>query len=346
VSAPPLPSPSAPVPAAAGPAPLLEVRDLAVTFTGPGGVARAVDGVDLVVEEGETVGLVGESGCGKSVTALALLRLVEPPGHIAHGSSVRLEGRDLLALGTKEIRAVRGNHVALVFQEPLSALNPVLRIGTQIAEAIRAHETVSRSTAKWRAVEMLQAVGIPEAQRRAAAYPHQLSGGMRQRVLLAMALACRPKLLLADEPTTALDVTIQAEILELLDRLQQKLGMAVLLITHNLGIVAERTRRVYVMYAGQIVEEAPTGRLFARPAHPYTEGLMGAVPNLEERRERLRAIPGQVPPANAWPAGCRFHPRCPHAWEKCRETMPPLLDVGGGHKARCWLVTEPERRRT
>jgi peptide/nickel transport system ATP-binding protein len=338
------PSPS-PSPSPGDPAPLLEVRDLAVTFTGPEGVARAVDGVDLLVEEGETVGLVGESGCGKSVTALALLRLVEPPGHIAHGSSVRLEGRDLLALGTKEIRAVRGNHVALVFQEPLSALNPVLRIGTQIAEAIRAHEAVSRSTARWRAVEMLQAVGIPEAQRRATAYPHQLSGGMRQRVLLAMALACRPKLLLADEPTTALDVTIQAEILELLDGLQQRLGMAVLLITHNLGIVAERTRRVYVMYAGQIVEEAPTGRLFAHPAHPYTEGLMGAVPNLEERRERLRAIPGQVPPASAWPAGCRFHPRCPHAWERCRDEMPPLLDVEPGHRARCWLVAEPGRRR-
>jgi peptide/nickel transport system ATP-binding protein len=316
-----------------------------VTFTGPEGVARAVDGVDLTVDEGETVGLVGESGCGKSVTALSLLRLVEPPGHIAHGSSVRLEGRDLLALGTKEIRAVRGNHVALVFQEPLSALNPVLRVGAQIAEAIRAHEAVSRATARWRAAELLGAVGIPDAAKRASAYPHQLSGGMRQRVLLAMALACRPKLLLADEPTTALDVTIQAEILELLDRLQQKLGMAVLLITHNLGIVAERTRRVYVMYAGQIVEEAPTERLFAGPAHPYTEGLLAAVPRLEVRRERLRAIPGQVPPAEAWPPGCRFHPRCPLAWERCRVEMPPLLPVAEGHRARCWLVEEPGRRR-
>ncbi len=325
-------------------APLLEIHDLAVNFTGFDGVARAVDGVDLTVGEGETVGLVGESGCGKSVTALAVLRLVEPPGHIAHGSSVRLEGRDLLALGAKEIRAVRGNHVALVFQEPLSALNPVLRVGDQIAEAIRAHETVSRGTARWRAVEMLATVGIADAERRAASYPHQLSGGMRQRVLLAMALACRPKLLLADEPTTALDVTIQAEILELLDGLQQKLGMAVLLITHNLGIVAERTRRVYVMYAGQIVEETTTERLFARPAHPYTEGLLAAVPRLDVRRERLQAIPGQVPPANAWPPGCRFHPRCPHAWDRCRVEMPPLLDVADGHRARCWLVNEPERR--
>jgi len=326
-------------------APLLEVHDLTVNFTGYDGVARAVDGVDLAVADGETVGLVGESGCGKSVTALAILRLIEPPGHIAHGSSVRLEGRDLLALGAKEIRAVRGNHVALVFQEPLSALNPVLKIGDQIAEAIRAHEAVSRSTARWRAVEMLTAVGIADAERRAASYPHQLSGGMRQRVLLAMALACRPKLLLADEPTTALDVTIQAEILELLDGLQQKLGMAVLLITHNLGIVAERTRRVYVMYAGQIVEEATTARLFAQPAHPYTEGLLAAVPRLDERRERLRAIPGQVPPAYAWPAGCRFHPRCPHAWEKCAAEAPPLLEVAPGHKARCWLVEEPMRRK-
>jgi len=329
---------------AAARAPLLEVHDLAVNFTGYDGVARAVDGVDLTVGEGETVGLVGESGCGKSVTALAILRLIEPPGHIAHGSSVRLEGRDLLALGGKEIRAVRGNHVALVFQEPLSALNPVLKVGDQIAEAVRAHEAVSRGTARWRAVEMLTAVGIPDAERRAAAYPHQLSGGMRQRVLLAMALACRPQLLLADEPTTALDVTIQAEILELLDGLQQKLGMAVLLITHNLGIVAERTRRVYVMYAGQIVEETSTERLFARPAHPYTEGLLAAIPRLDVRRDRLQAIPGQVPPATAWPDGCRFHPRCPHAWDKCRTEMPPLLQVAEGHRARCWLVEEPERR--
>ncbi len=332
-------------PPAPAPGPLLEVRDLAVTFTGPDGVARAVDGVDFTVEEGETVGLVGESGCGKSVTALALLRLVDPPGRIAHGSSVRLEGRDLLALGAKEIRAVRGNHIALVFQEPLSALNPVLRIGAQIAEAIRAHEPVTRATAKWRAVELLQAVGIPDAKQRAASYAHLLSGGMRQRVLLAMALACHPKLLVADEPTTALDVTVQAEILELLDRLQTKLGMAVLLITHNLGIVAERTRRVYVMYAGQIVESAPTERLFARPAHPYTEGLLGAMPSLEAPRTRLKAIPGQVPPANAWPGGCRFHPRCPYAWEKCRTEPPPLLEAASGQRARCWLVNEPHRRK-
>ncbi|MBI4542226.1 MAG: ABC transporter ATP-binding protein [Gemmatimonadetes bacterium] len=324
--------------------PLLELRDLRVTFPVAGGVARAVDGLDLLVEAGETVGLVGESGCGKSVTALAILRLVGPDGHIAHGSSVRLEGRDLLALPGKEMRAVRGNHVALVFQEPLSALNPVLRIGAQIAEAVRAHESVTRATARWRAIEMLTMVGLPEAERRARQYPHQLSGGMRQRVMIAMALVCRPKLLIADEPTTALDVTIQAEILELLAELQRKLGMAVLLITHNLGLVAETTQRVAVMYGGQIVEEAATEALFARAAHPYTEGLLAAVPRLDEPRERLRVIPGQVPPATSWPAGCRFHPRCPYAWERCRTEAPPLLEAAPGHRARCWLVEEPARR--
>jgi len=325
-------------------APLLELRDLRVTYTGPDGTARAVDGVDLVVGAGETVGLVGESGCGKSVTALAILRLVEPDGHVGLGSSVRLEGRDLLALPLKELRHVRGNHVALIFQEPGAALNPVLTVGAQIAETVREHQKVSKSDAWARTVEMLTLVGIPEPEVRARHYAHQLSGGMRQRVLIAMALACKPRLLIADEPTTALDVTIQAEILELLADLQRRLGMAVLLITHNLGVVAGHTRRTAVMYAGQIVEEATTGELFARPAHPYTEGLLAAVPRLGERRERLAAIPGQVPPATAWPTGCRFHPRCPYAWDKCRGEMPPLLDLAPGHKARCWLVQEPVRR--
>ncbi len=326
------------------PGALLELHDLKVTFHVEGGVARAVDGIGLIVSPGETVGLVGESGCGKSVASLAVLRLVEPDGHIAHGSSIRLEGRDLLALPMKEMRHVRGNHVALIFQEPGSALNPVLTVGAQIAEVVTTHEKATRAEAWARAVEMLALVGMPDPGARARHYPHQLSGGMRQRVLIAMALVCRPRLLIADEPTTALDVTIQAEILELLAGLQQRLGMAVLLITHNLGIVAESTRRVYVMYAGQIVEHATTDALFARPAHPYTEGLMAAVPRIFDRRERLAAIPGQVPPATSWPAGCRFHPRCPYAWEKCRTEAPPLQGAGEGHQARCWLVAEPERR--
>ena len=336
------PPAAAPAPAPSS-APLLELADLRVTFATEEGVARAVDGVALVVQAGETVGLVGESGCGKSVTALAVLRLVEHPGLIAHGSRVRFEGRDLLALAERDIRAVRGNHLALIVQEPASALNPVLTVGSQIAEVIRAHQQVTRREARRRAVEMLKAVGIPDAELCYGHYAHQLSGGMRQRVLIAIALACRPHLLIADEPTTALDVTIQAEILELLDGLQRQMGMAVLLITHNLGLVAERTRRVYVMYAGQIVESAPTEALFAAPAHPYTQGLMAAVPRPDAPRERLAAIPGQVPPATAWPAGCRFNPRCPFAWEKCRAEMPPLLPAGEGREARCWLLADGPR---
>ena len=326
--------------------PLLEIADLKVTFSTAEGVARAVDGVDLTVDAGETVGLVGESGCGKSVTALATLRLVEHPGLIAHGSRVRFEGRDLLSLAERDIRAVRGNHLALIPQEPAAALNPVLTVGSQIAEVVRAHLHVSRAEAAWRAIEMLKAVGIPDPEKRSRAYAHQLSGGMRQRVLIAIALACRPRLLLADEPTTALDVTIQAEILELLDRLQRELGMAVLLITHNLGLVAERTKRVYVMYAGQIVEEAPTVELFRAPAHPYTQGLMAAVPRPDAPRERLASIPGQVPPATRWPQGCRFHPRCPLAFDRCRAEAPPLLPAGEGRSARCWLVADEAYGRT
>ena len=324
--------------------PLLAIRDLSIAFRTDGGFAHAVDGLDLTVGAGETVGLVGESGCGKSVTALAVLRLVEPDGSVGLKSSIALEGRNLLALPMTELRRVRGNHVAIVFQEPASALNPVMTIGAQIAEAVTTHENVTKQEAWRRAVEMLKAVGIPDPESRAKSYAHQLSGGMRQRALIAMALVCKPRLLIADEPTTALDVTIQAEILELLKSLQQKLGMAVLLITHNLGIVAESCERVYVMYAGQIVEEAPTEALFAQPAHPYTEGLMAAVPRLDEKRERLASIPGQVPPATSWPTGCRFHPRCPYAWDKCRSEAPPLMDAAPGHRARCWLLSEPERR--
>ena len=325
-------------------APLLSIEDLRVVFRTRAGAARAVDGVDLVVRAGETVGLVGESGCGKSVTSLAVLRLVEPEDAITHGR-ILLDGRDILALDGPSLRAIRGNDVAIVFQEPATALNPVLTIGSQVAEAVWTHHKVSKKDAWARAVEMLRRVGIPDAEERARGYPHQLSGGMRQRVLIAMALINHPRLLIADEPTTALDVTIQAEILALLEDLQAGEGaMAVLLITHNLGIVAERAQRVYVMYAGQIVEEAPNEALFARPAHPYTEGLLAAIPRLDAPRDRLPQIPGHVPPATEWPAACRFHPRCPYAWDRCRSEMPPLLDAGSGQSARCWLLVEPERR--
>ena len=335
--------------------PLLRVRDLKTYFvTEQGsGTARAVDGVSFEVYPGETLGLVGESGCGKTVTSLSLLRLIpEPPGHIRPGSFVEFEGRNLLTLGLRELRAIRGNQIAMIFQEPLTSLNPVLTVGDQIAEAAILHQGLARRAARRRTIEMLRLVGIPDPAERVDHYPHQMSGGMRQRVMIAMALVCHPKLLIADEPTTALDVTIQAQILELLKRLQTELGMAVLLITHDLGIVAGAADRVVVMYAGQVAEQAPTGQLFAHPLHPYTEGLLASVPRLDATtgrgRSRLHSIPGQVPAATAWPEGCRFHPRCPYAWDRCRREEPPLLDAGtgepGAHSVRCWLLTEPRRR--
>jgi oligopeptide/dipeptide ABC transporter ATP-binding protein len=328
--------------------PLLRVRDLKTYFvTDRGaGTARAVDGVSFDLQPGETLGIVGESGCGKTVTSLSILRLIpEPPGHIRPGSYIEFEGRNLLTLAPKELRAIRGNRIAMIFQEPMTSLNPVLTIGDQVAEAAIVHQGLSRSAARARAIDMLHQVGIPDPGSRVDDYPHQLSGGMRQRVMIAMALICHPQILIADEPTTALDVTIQAQILELLARLQQQLGMAVLLITHDLGVVAGTADRVVVMYAGQVVETAPTPELFAQPRHPYTEGLMASIPRLDRPRERLHSIPGSVPAATAWPAGCRFHPRCPFAWEKCRTEEPPLLDTEvAGHAARCWLVTEPARR--
>jgi len=330
------------------PTALLRVRDLRTYFvTDRGtGTARAVDGVSFDLYPGETLGIVGESGCGKTVTSLSILRLIpEPPGHIRPGSLIEFEGRNLLALAPKELRAIRGNRIAMIFQEPMTSLNPVLTIGDQVAEAAIVHQHLSRAAARTRAIEMLRQVGIPEPEERVDHYPHQLSGGMRQRVMIAMALICHPQILIADEPTTALDVTIQAQILELLDRLQQQLGMAVLLITHDLGVVAGSADRVVVMYAGQVVETAPTEALFARPGHPYTEGLMASIPRLDRPRARLHSIPGSVPAATAWPAGCRFHPRCPYAWDKCRVEEPPLLETGtAGQSARCWLVTEPARR--
>ncbi len=330
------------------PAVLLRVSGLKTYFvTEQGkGTARAVDDVSFDLYAGETLGIVGESGCGKTVTSLSILRLVpEPPGHILPGR-IEFEGRNLLALPAPELRAVRGNQIAMIFQEPMTSLNPVFTVGDQIAEAAIIHQHLSRSAARARAIEMLRLVGIPDPAERVDAYPHELSGGMRQRVMIAMALICHPKVLIADEPTTALDVTIQAQILELLDRLQSELGMAVLLITHDLGVVAGHADRVVVMYAGRVVETASTEALFDHPTHPYTEGLLAAVPRIDAPRSRLHAIPGQVPAATAWPTGCRFHPRCPYAWEKCAAQEPPLLEVGDepGHTARCWLVSEPERR--
>ena len=337
--------------------PLLRVRDLKTYFvTEQGsGTARAVDGVSFAIHSGETLGLVGESGCGKTVTSLSILRLIpEPPGHIRPGSFLEFEGRNLLALEPRELRAIRGNRIAMIFQEPMTSLNPVFTVGDQIAEAAIVHQKLTRRAARARAIEMLRLVGIPDPAERVDHYPHQMSGGMRQRVMIAMALVCRPQLLIADEPTTALDVTIQAQILELLRRLQAELGMAVLLITHDLGLVAGSADRVVVMYAGQVVEQARTAELFARPLHPYTEGLLASVPRLDappppaRARGRLPTIPGQVPAATAWPGGCRFHPRCPYAWDRCRQEEPPLLDAGSGepdtHVARCWLLTEPGRR--
>ena len=329
--------------------PLLSVRDLRTYFVTErgGGIARAVDGVSFDLYPGETLGIVGESGCGKTVTSLSILRLIpEPPGYIRPESVIEFEGRNLLALAPPELRAIRGNRIAMIFQEPSSALNPVLKVGDQIAEAAVVHQGLSRRDARARAIEMLRLVGIPDPAERVDQYPHQLSGGMRQRVMIAMALVCHPQILIADEPTTALDVTIQAQILELLDRLQRELKMSVMLITHDLGVVAGTADRVAVMYAGQVVETASTGELFARPVHPYTEGLMASIPRLDAPRERLHTIPGQVPAATRWPTGCRFHPRCPHAWDRCRTEHPPLLDAGEHHQARCWLVEEPGRRRS
>jgi oligopeptide/dipeptide ABC transporter ATP-binding protein len=325
-------------------APLLSIRDLRTYFHTSAGVARAVDGVSLRIERGETLGLVGESGCGKSVTGFSILRLIQPPGRIEPGSVIELEGVDLLALGGEAIRAIRGNRVSLIFQEPMTALNPVFTVGDQIAEVARVHAGASRSDAWNRAVEMLELVGIPDPAQRAKEYPHQLSGGMRQRVLIAMALVMNPALIIADEPTTALDVTIQAQILELLADLQRRLGTSVLLITHDLGVIAEMASRVIVMYAGEVVEEAPVQTLFADAHHPYTEGLLAAMPRVGQARERLTVIPGTVPPPTAWPTGCRFHDRCPYAWERCQREHPPLYDIAPAHTSRCHLAIEPARR--
>ena len=325
-------------------APLLALENLRTYFYTDTGVARSVDGVSFHVDAGETVGVVGESGCGKSVTALSILRLVRSPGRIEDDSVIRFEDKNLLTLGERDMQRIRGNRIAMVFQEPMTALNPVFTVGDQIAEVARIHAGMSRRDAAAKAVEMLRLVGIPAPEQRADEYPHQLSGGMRQRVVIAMALVMNPALIIADEPTTALDVTIQAQILELLADLTRRLGTSILLITHDLGVVAENCSRVIVMYAGEVVEEATTVELFARAHHPYTEGLLGAMPRVGGTAERLATIPGTVPPPTAWPAGCRFRERCSYSWERCEQEHPPLYQIGGGHVSRCHLAAEPERR--
>ncbi|MHC2277673.1 peptide/nickel transport system ATP-binding protein [Bradyrhizobium diazoefficiens] len=322
---------------------VLEVKNLKTVFFTNSGLFKAVDDVFFTVRRGETLAIVGESGCGKSVTALSLMRLVpDPPGRIV-GGSVSLEGTDLLTLDEAEMRAVRGNRISMIFQEPMTSLNPVMRIGDQIVEAVRLHRVTSAKEARNIAVEMLRLVRIPEPARRAREYPHQLSGGMRQRAMIAMALACRPALLIADEPTTALDVTIQAQILALILDLQKELGTGLVLITHDLGVVAQTAQRVIVMYAGRKVEEASVEALFADPRHPYTRGLMASIPSVPASgaatQARLNEIPGTVPSLVRLPSGCAFAPRCKLAIKRCEE-YPPLQDWGGGHLAACWRAAD------
>ncbi|SFI50797.1 ABC transporter ATP-binding protein [Bradyrhizobium sp. cf659] len=323
---------------------VLEVKNLKTVFFTNSGLFKAVDDVSFTVKRGETLAIVGESGCGKSVTALSLMRLVpDPPGRIV-GGAVTLEGTDLLALNEAQMRAVRGNRISMIFQEPMTSLNPVMRIGDQIVEAVRLHRVMSAKEAWNIAVEMLRLVRIPEPARRAREYPHQLSGGMRQRAMIAMALACRPALLIADEPTTALDVTIQAQILALILDLQKELGTGLVLITHDLGVVAQTAQRVIVMYAGRKVEEASVEALFADPRHPYTRGLMASIPSVPAfgaaTQARLNEIPGTVPSLVRLPAGCAFAPRCKLAVKRCQDEYPPLMDWGGGHLAACWRAAD------
>jgi peptide/nickel transport system ATP-binding protein len=319
--------------------PLLRVRDLRTHFFSDAGVVRAVDGVSFDVYPGQTLAVVGESGSGKSVSALSILRLVpDPPGRIV-GGSVTFRGRNLLETTPREMRAIRGKEISMIFQEPMTSLNPVFTCGEQITETLVLHERLTRQAARLRAIEMLELVGIPSPGQRVDEYPHQMSGGMRQRVMIAMALACHPAVLIADEPTTALDVTIQAQILELLRRLQNEMGMAVILITHDLGVVAETADHVAVMYAGQVVEYCDVRSAFRRPLHPYTAGLQASLPKLDAAQDRLRVIPGSVPNPADFPIGCRFHPRCPVAQNRCL-TDPELAEIEVGHLSRCHRSNE------
>ena len=321
---------------------LLEIKGLKTHFFSDEGVSPAVDGVDLRVHKGETLGIVGESGCGKSVTALSIMRLIpEPPGRITAGE-ILLEGQNLLELSADQMRKIRGNRISMIFQEPMTSLNPVYTIGNQIAEAVRLHQKLSPPDALERSLEMLKLVGIPAPERRLHEYPHQLSGGMRQRAMIAMALACNPALLIADEPTTALDVTIQAQILDLMGDLKAELSTASILITHDLGVVAQSAARVVVMYAGKVVEEADVIRIFEAPLHPYTAGLLQSIPRIDRRKtkkERLTEIKGVVPIPSRLPPGCAFHPRCPKVMEICSRDAPRLKAAGDGHQVRCWLHT-------
>jgi oligopeptide/dipeptide ABC transporter ATP-binding protein len=324
------------------PTPLLRVQALTTTFATPAGVVRAVDQVSLELRRGETLGLVGESGSGKSMTALSILRLVQPPGQI-RGGPISFNGRhDLLELTERDMRAIRGAEIGFIFQEPMTALNPVFTIGDQIAEALRVHGKGTRAQARATSMELLDAVRIPNPERRLKDYPHQLSGGMRQRVLIAIALACRPLLLIADEPTTALDVTIQAEILDLLHEMKEKFDLALLLITHDLGVVAGHADRVAVMYAGRLVEEGPMRQVFRSPAHPYTQGLLASIPGVAPGK-KLHAIEGAVPNLTKLPSGCAFEPRCPSRFDLCASAPPPAFETGSDQQARCYLH-DPRRR--
>jgi oligopeptide/dipeptide ABC transporter ATP-binding protein len=331
--------------------PLLDIRDLSTVFPGQDQVrgsyheVAAVDGLDLEVQPGQVLGLVGESGCGKSLTALSVLGLVSPPGRVA-GGAIFFKGEDLLHAQSERLRQIRGSEISMVFQEPMTSLNPVFTVGRQVAELIRAHQEISSSRAAALAVEMLAKVGIPEPARRARAYPHELSGGLRQRVMIAMALALSPRLVMADEPTTALDVTIQAQILGLMRKLQEESGAAFLLISHNLAVVAQMAAKVAVMYTGRLVEEAGVGELFNQPLHPYTRGLLACLPSRATRRgARLPTIPGVVPAPDALPPGCAFSDRCPERFAPCLEAEPALVEVGPGHKVRCFLHHDKARQR-
>jgi peptide/nickel transport system ATP-binding protein len=324
----------------AGSEPLLQIKGLKTHFATDDGMVRAVDGVDLVIHKGETVGVVGESGCGKTVTAMSVLKLIAmPPGRFVDGQ-ILWQGRDLIPLGPEEMNEIRAKEIAIIFQEPMTSLNPVYTVGEQIAEVVRRHQGLGRKAAIERTIEMLSLVQIPNPQRRVNDYPHQFSGGMRQRVMIAMALSCNPKLLIADEPTTALDVTIQAQILELLQDMKSRLGMAVMLITHAMGVVAETTQRVVVMYAGKVIEEASVEQLFANPRHPYTQGLIRSIPRIDRaatQKTRLEAIAGVVPSLLDPPPGCRFAPRCKFASNACLEAVPQLRQIEPGHKVACVL---------